>query len=478
MKKFLYLTSFIVITFYTLPSFAQPYAGFRTGSYIGLQGAIFNPACLADNRLSFDVNLVSVSFSVENNYIELSSKKLFNPSNIDHFTDLKEVLNGKTKSGLLSVDIMGPGFFMPLSKNDAIGFYTRVRGMINVDGMDQASAQSIYHGIQTNQFAPFQFSGSNFNLNADLWAEYDIPYARVIYNNGYNVVKAGVTLKYLQGITSDYVDVSNYNYSYQNDQFMASGTGTVDYGHSQNQFWTNESKSYFTNAGHGFAVDMGAIYEYRPDPKKYAVGSADGNLTMRRDVDAYKVKLGLSLTDWGAIFYQKAVNSRNYDPDLTPFALDVFRNMSGIPDFDTRFASLPGNLPASDNGKYTMDMPLALNLSADYNFENGFYANFNPIIALKTGTSDVNKNHYYSTYYITARYEKRWWGVYVPFGLSAYTGFNTGLALRLGPLFLGSENLISNLATSWVNSVNFFLGLKVPIPYKKAKAGGLDCPKL
>ncbi|MBA4167809.1 MAG: hypothetical protein H0X41_09755, partial [Chitinophagaceae bacterium] len=42
-------------------TFAQDFAGYRTGNYTGVNGVFFNPANIAASRYRFDVNLFSFS---------------------------------------------------------------------------------------------------------------------------------------------------------------------------------------------------------------------------------------------------------------------------------------------------------------------------------------------------------------------------------------------------------------------------------
>jgi outer membrane protein OmpA-like peptidoglycan-associated protein len=133
-----------------------------------------------------------------------------------------------------------------------------------------------------------------------------------------------------------------------------------------------------------------------------------------------------------------------------------------------------------------MNLPLALNFMADYRIGKGFYLNLNPIVAMRAGKNDVNKTHYFTNFAFTPRWENRWFGVYIPIEYNNYMKLNSGLSLRLGPVFVGSGNLLSNIGSGETNKVDVAGGVKVPIPYPKPKDKDKDgvsdkldlCPNL
>src|ERR1700733_15162685 len=42
-------------------SSGQTYPGYRTGNYTGVNGVVFNPANIADNRFKWDINLAAIN---------------------------------------------------------------------------------------------------------------------------------------------------------------------------------------------------------------------------------------------------------------------------------------------------------------------------------------------------------------------------------------------------------------------------------
>lgn len=453
-------------------SISQSYSGFRTGSFAGIHGALFNPAFIADNRLKYDINLASFNLGVGNNFLTINNSALFNPNKFNEpdFQDkyITQNLDGKIKNAFINVDVLGPSFFTAISDRDAIGFYTRTRGMVNISGIDQNTAEIAYRDLRDEELL-LPISGDQALINQNLWTEYAVPYARIVHNDGEHVIKVGATLKLLQGISSLYVSATDYTYTHKNRDTMINLVGNVSYGRSQNTFWQDGGPKFkFEQAGIG--LDLGILYEFRPkhDEQTYELDGIKNIVPKYKDI--YKLKLGFSITDIGTIRYRKSDRSRDYITNTSVMDLDLFKNLTSFEDLDTRIENVPGNAPNESNrNTFSMNLPLALNFLLDYNIGKGFYLNVNPIIALKTGKSDINKTNFFTNYALTPRWESRWFGVYVPIEYNTYTDFNTGISLRLGPVFVGSANILSNLSAGETNKFDIAGGVKIPIPYARPR---------
>ena len=69
-----------------------------------------------------------------------------------------------------------------------------------------------------------------------------------------------------------------------------------------------------------------------------------------------------------------------------------------------------------------------------------------------------------SSFSITPRWEGKWFEVAMPFVLfDNYNAFAFGIAGRIGPLFLGTDNLGSFLNINKPRSTDIYFGLSVPI---------------
>jgi hypothetical protein len=69
-----------------------------------------------------------------------------------------------------------------------------------------------------------------------------------------------------------------------------------------------------------------------------------------------------------------------------------------------------------------------------------------------------------SSLLVTPRIEMKWLEVAMPVGLTQdYRKGNIGAYVRVGPLFVGSDNFVSNLMLNNIKGVNMYLGLSTSI---------------
>jgi hypothetical protein len=81
----------------------------------------------------------------------------------------------------------------------------------------------------------------------------------------------------------------------------------------------------------------------------------------------------------------------------------------------------------------------------------------------------INTNKIDNSVIVTPRFERKWVSVFMPLSVMDYSGFNAGFGFRAGPLFLGSNTLLTNLMSGKSKATNVYFGLKIPI-YKKGKS--------
>jgi outer membrane protein OmpA-like peptidoglycan-associated protein len=116
---------------------------------------------------------------------------------------------------------------------------------------------------------------------------------------------------------------------------------------------------------------------------------------------------------------------------------------------------------------------MAISLQVDYHLWKGFYLNFTPFISLYQAHNvkdDYAKNHSYSIVIFAPRIEHKWFGVSVPlqYNQMVERGFALGLGLRIGPLWIGTNDLIS-LCSKDIYGMSLQAALKVPIMYNKKR---------
>lgn len=457
-------TLLVAAVLFYRPTQGQPYWGLHTSHYSPLTALPLQPASVVDTRSRIQLLLVGAHLDANNNYLAVE-RNAFWSLNFDR-SNLRENLDGKPKNALLGADFQAMGIMFGFSPRHALAFVPRVRTMINVNNLSESTARLLYNDLNVPELWQGPIKERNTWLQVNSWAEYALTYGRVILDKQEHFLKAGVTFKLLQGLASAYMYMNELNYQPENQDAISVFQTNLQYGHSS-QFRLDQLPPYRFEARPALGFDMGIVYEWRPDYQAFRYEMDGKKNLLDRTRHAYRARLGASLTDLGRIYYDKSPESRNYLLDIQNWNIRQ-ENINSLEDFNQvlqqRFAAI------DDKGYYRMNLPTALNIQADYLFSQGIGVNLTAMWALKQGSRDIDKNHYVTTYALTPRFELKRWGIYLPASWHAYSGFNAGVALRLGTLFVGSRDLLSNaLLSDKVQAASLYFGLTLDIFHKKPK---------
>jgi len=460
MKKLL----LIIILFLPFLVRAQEFLPFASGTYAGVTGVHLQPASIVDSRYKVDIGLFSTSFGFSNNYVSLDTKPIFNRDEFDNpdFEDLymKYNNNGKPKSATISMRTDVFSFMVSLTEKDAIAFTPSVRTMINLDGVSQDLVDLIWSDWDVPSLFNQQLTDAKLSIQTNAWAEYGLTYGRVVYNNEKHFVKAGVTIKLLQGLGSAYLYGRNIDYAVKNKDTISVFNSEIGYGITDNL----TDNGYKMNSKFTVGMDFGVVYEYRPKWMDYKYDMDGKTGLWRRDQDKYLVKVGLSITDVGRVKYIRSSKSRDFNAHVSNLNIRDIKidNLNGFNDYvDSVFSYY------DVTDKYTMNLPMSISLQADVRVAKGLYINLVPYLALQQGSKDFGKTHYLSSINLIPRYDIGWFGASLPMQYNSHSKFNVGLGLRLGPLWIGSNDIFSTLISGKVSRSSVCMALKVPILYAK-----------
>ena len=436
----------ISFSMFALKAFSQDYFSFS--NFGGITSAISNPANIAASRYKFNLNLVSANISVGSNMYELNSKKFFgfNFSNLNEGTDYNKINDPNVKRLIANADFVGPSILFNLSKKTAIGITTRVRTLMNSDGLSNSSFAILTTG--NADFLNQNIMEKNVSCNIHSFADLGITFAKEIYKTSTHELKLGITVKYVKGIGGgstyiDSLDVSNLN----NSQTISKMNGRMSVSYSDN----------ISDGGSGIATDLGLVYQYRNN-KKYP----------------YKWRIGLSITDisLSSINYKNGSQGGTYNVSKNNFSTSTLSQQSGET-FDQYLHRLENQslITVTHNDSaapFSMNLPTALHLNVDFHLIKSIYLNTYCLINL-AGTNKFNNVYYTTTYIASPRFDKKWFSLMMPLSYNSLKEFNWGVGLRFGPLFLGSGSVFSNLAKSTIHNADFKMSLAIPF-YRSYKS--------
>jgi outer membrane protein OmpA-like peptidoglycan-associated protein len=479
MKKITLLLLFTLLSFFVN---AQSYIGFLSDNYSGVHGVISNPANIVDSRFKTDINLAGFSAFGGNDYYGIN---VFDAFKEDYNFDLESKKSpSESNSGAINIDVLGPSFMFNLSKNSSIAIFTRGRFFTNIYGVNGASIAS----IDDDATGDFNLNEGDINVLAHGWAEAGITYARVLLNKQRHFFKGGLSLKYLQGLGSAYVTGDNVTVNYDADGTDLGGgettgsissTGFINY--ARHDEFDNDGYDYeVPNNANGFGVDLGFVYEWRPNYADYQDADSESNAYAYKDKNKYKLKLGVSITDIGFVDYKEGIKEA-YNIDNSNISEDDFDDSDDIGTFLNTYYTFN-----SAGVGYKMDLPTVLHFNVDWSLNRKLYINVNTDFSL-ISKGRISGNRITNIVSLTPRFESKWFSFYVPLSAIETNGFRVGAGLRAGPLYIGSGSVVSAFTSNDNKEADIYAGLKIPVyqggakDKDKDKDGIIDtldaCPK-
>ncbi|MBR6491922.1 MAG: OmpA family protein [Bacteroidales bacterium] len=445
--------------------------------------------------------------------------------------------SGKTYNLNTSFDVQLLNFMFTFNHDKmGIGFTARTRGITSINGVSQNMADLWFYEGQdydfTNSYPILNETSRYANAN---WAEIGLSFGSQIVDAGANYLKGGITLKAYKGLTAMYFITDNVDVKIVDatDDVVLNydGEGRIMYGVSEgynaayraniiNKRLNSDNpydyqnvgifdvfktvvngrhylnKNFFKNLG--FGMDLGLVYEWRPNYEDYKYDMDGQTGLTRNDLNKYTLKVALSVNDLMLknMKYTRdaALASMMYKGSNTAFNSGNFDNFMAMSTtelntaIDKSFGT--ANLTAADEAFYVKVSP-TVNLNVDYRIsKSNFFVNLGGIVPFsaftKYAVNEFDKKyvtvHNNTIINLTPRYERRYFGVSVPVtflpdymggaggnGNNTYAPVNVGLGFRLGPVWVGSNTAVTSLIQNYWNGVDLCAAVKIPILYKAPK---------
>lgn len=440
---------------------SQTFPGYRTGNYTGVNGVVFNPANIADNRFIWDVNVIAINGFAGTNQSGLRFKDITRSFNADSLKS--RLLTGNDHINSLSyVDVLGPSVMFSLTPKTSLAFTTRSRVFANGRDINGNLATAVIDGGTTTAGIPFTFN-NNMLVHATGWTEFGGSIGHVLTNKGsHSFFKGGLTIKYLAGTADSYLSTTGFSGTVNGagNNYLTGTTGSLSLNTTEANFGDYKFKDFFKFNGHGVSGDIGFVYEWRPEAD-YSMYQTD------RFANKYKLKIAASLLDIGRIKYNRSTNeAANYTvniPQGATFELNKFSDKS-IREYKAILDESPYFKGTQVSNSYKVNLPTTIHAEVDYMIGKGFALN-------AAGQFTINKKnslslYYYNAYSFTPRWENSLFSIEVPMSYNELTQFNGGVAFRMGPFFVGSGSVLSALVHD-SRQADLHIGVHFGMQYKK-----------
>ena len=158
-----------------------------------------------------------------------------------------------------------------------------------------------------------QLNEELLDVNHMSWMEYGFIYSQVLKDDGEHFMKVGGKAKWLSGYTAAYLHTKNFAYNLYDSDSTENLVGDFDYGYSNNldNFGSEEGLPK-SSSKFGLGLDLGFVYEWRPDWKEYKYDMDGETNIWRRDQEKYKLRAGASILDLGGMKFQKGAVTSDF----------------------------------------------------------------------------------------------------------------------------------------------------------------------
>ena len=410
--------------------YSQSFVGSYSENYSGVVAVLNNPAYALSDLIDLDINYITASGTVDNNYYTTHLKDVFKLGNVD-IGSVASDSHGALNDMYVDIDVLGPSAMFKLSPKHGMAVFTRSRTMVNVNQIDRG-LYTLFRGGFSQQSEPVTIEESEISITTHTWTELGASFAFELTDKPFFRSQAGITLKYLHGLGNSYLHGTKVQLQY-NGSGSVNTSGFLSHGRSQD---LGENPLDFGAGAMGVAMDIGFMFEWRA-----------------RQIRPYRARNSIAITDLGSLKY-KAFEHRDYDLQGQNIDTELFDNN----DLSWVLNKLYSNKESQNDLK--VNLPTALRLQSDWWIINNWFLNFSANMSL-SDPGRINTNAIRTDYLVIPRYETRAFTVQSPFGQDKLGQMNWGLGVRIGPFSIGSSNVLSNMVKRPGTKANLFLGLKM-----------------
>jgi len=471
---------------------AQDIPGYNMSNYAGVSGVDVQPASIADMRYKWDITVIGAGIDINNNYISAKGKYIRNREVFQKYDGnfqskyLDENTGPSYKEVGVNAYVQLPSIAYSFSKNISVAFTWRLRSLLDIDNLSPELAHLMFTGLndqdpENQKYFNSELKNTNFDISQMSWWEYGFDYAQVIKSEGHHFLKAGVRLKLEAGLEAAYIYAAHLDYNWKNNDTLSLYNSSFQQGHTQTLVddlngGFNLGKTLTNVSSVTPAMDIGLVYEWRPDYYAWNNQTKETLGNERRDVNKYKLRLGISVLDLGFISFRKGDNAYDFLANKTNWDVNALNfGPNKIHGLDTIIAHTFGS--SNTKNTFLFYLPTTLSFQADYHIYNDFYINFTSY-SIPHWLNIASEAHTLSYYTITPRWDQKWFGVFLPIGINGYGQPVVGLTGRIGPLIIGTSDGLNLLFANKIYGISAYAALKIPILFKNPfKEGKDNCPK-
>ncbi|WP_345243393.1 DUF5723 family protein [Nibrella saemangeumensis] len=491
MQKFTFFGVWLLALLGIRPANAQHWLGIASSNYAGTNALYQQPAQAADSRYRLFINLAGFDTYVHTNYMRYAApyslvSLLTNtvPARYRNargqlvfpYNYLPETLNGRDKRLFMGGEVRGPGLLINMKGGRmGLGLTSRVRVGMSARKIDEPTARFMRNGVPLEANLPGTiYENQSGDVNANAYGELAATFGYVLQEDEEQFWKVGITAKRVVGMYNTHLIIDDASHQLVRDRRVFNmlalniRSAEATYGYTTEGAFTGARPTPGwllgrQSAGGGWGLDLGVVYEYRPEARRYRYTDR-GERRYDGTKNKYQYRVSVALTDIGAIRYRNPAYVTQHDVNITNKRLTrtMFLGVSGMDDY---LATIDRTLELPADKRQTSfwsALPAALNVNVDYKVQENVYVS----ATWYQGVMPVKSVGFYTpaVLAVTPRYETRWAEVALPVSLQGnYTNLTFGLAARLGPVYMGTDHLPGVLGIGRPRGANFYAGAFIPL---------------
>lgn len=472
---------------------AQHFGPIANGQYSGVHATKINPALTAYSAYSWHINVIGGWGNVNNNYLSLhlpySIYRLRNNSMPDQYKNengqpifdtswLREHINGLNKHAAVGAMIYGPSFTVKI-KQWHVGLVTEATGLGRISGLSESLAHAFFKELDSNRnaFEYFKYnSKGNFNihkttLSANAWMAVGANISYAIPMEWKQQLLIGATLKKVKGFGGGYAQYGDMVVHQVNSDSVTLNKTNIHY-------------AQYGNNGRGTGLDLGVAWIYHKPEYRQQGGYRDKH----KD---YLFKLGFAILDIGSIKYKDAttgsvVNNRTVGWNIADKKAQFDNIAPGSDLVDALIKEIPNYKTAQKTER--IGLPTRMSLNVDYQIKPHWFLNTTLVQSMRGRYSKHARQQSYLM--LAPRYETDFFEFSVPVFMEYdYRSLRAGASLRLGPLYLGTNSLLTMVRAKGMRDADFYIGITLSdIPgnwkdrwlkeHENKRVGTQDCEKM
>ena len=459
------LLSFFILTYLSLNPFAQDqYTGYHMDNYSGTVNVRTQPAEIVDNRYRFFIGS-GFSLAQSNNYRSTNFNSAFFFGSQFHAHRDHKYRGYDTEA--FTMDVISSMF--EINHKNSFGYSMRFNNSRSLDGLPGELTLADYNDFIGNGNVNSAIDYHRLSIQRFSYLEHAFNYGRIIKEDNQHYLKAGISAKIINGVDAGYFFSKDGTITFQSDNSsqLALNTGNASFGMAENNFSLDNRKS-------GVGLDLGVVYEFRPEYDSFKYNMDGEKDIPRYDVNKYKFKAGASITNIGFVKFAKdplsydfsAVNS-NVDGSQLGVNNIGFSPLNYIS--STVLTGGGATKSGSNKNTFRMSLPTSLNLQFDYHIWGGFYASYAGAIPVNI-PGDPNRIYAVTTHAITPRYEQKYWSIATPITIKRNGQFNLGVVGRISTgyvnFFIGSHSMTFMVGRRRSYDASFFCGINFGLMHR------------